>query len=67
MAVCESARLNRKLYLPLQQDRFPLDLMIEQGRFDASQIFFKGSRTEGLLYFEGLPLRLGLGLVKRLK
>lgn len=34
MAVYESARLNRKLYLPLQQDRFPLELMIEQGRFE---------------------------------
>ncbi|MBI5725349.1 MAG: Gfo/Idh/MocA family oxidoreductase [Planctomycetes bacterium] len=34
MAVYESARLNRKLFLPLEQDRFPLELMIEQGRLE---------------------------------
>ena len=34
MAVYESARLNRKLYLPIAQDKFPLDLMIEAGRFE---------------------------------
>jgi len=39
----------------------------EQGRFAASQIFFKGPKTEGLFYSDGLPLFLGLGLVKRLK
>jgi hypothetical protein len=39
----------------------------EQGRFAASQIFFRGSKIEGLLYFDGLPLFLGLGLEKRLK
>jgi UDP-N-acetyl-2-amino-2-deoxyglucuronate dehydrogenase len=32
MAVYESARLNKRVPLPLQQDRFPLDLMIEEGR-----------------------------------
>ena len=31
MAIFESARLHRKLELPLQQDRFPLDTMIEDG------------------------------------
>jgi hypothetical protein len=40
---------------------------LEQGKFAANQIFFKGSKTEALLYFDGLPLFLGLGLVKRLK
>jgi hypothetical protein len=39
----------------------------EQGRLAASQIFFRGFMTEGLLYFDGLPLFLGLGLAKRLK
>jgi predicted dehydrogenase len=33
MSVYESARLNRKLYLPLQQDRFPLEAMMEKGTF----------------------------------
>ena len=32
MAVYESARLHRKLALPLEQDRFPLDLMLEDGQ-----------------------------------
>jgi predicted dehydrogenase len=35
MAAYESARLNRRLSLPIDQDIFPLDLMIEQGRFDS--------------------------------
>jgi hypothetical protein len=39
----------------------------EQGRFAVSHIFFKGSKSEGLLYVDGLPLFLALGLVKRLK
>jgi len=30
MAVFESARLRRKLELPLEQDRFPLDILIEE-------------------------------------
>ncbi len=34
MAVYESARLHRKLSLPLRQDRFPLELMIEAGTFE---------------------------------
>jgi predicted dehydrogenase len=32
MAIYESARLSKRIALPLQQDRFPLDLMIEEGR-----------------------------------
>ncbi|HUT60542.1 MAG TPA: Gfo/Idh/MocA family oxidoreductase [Phycisphaerae bacterium] len=32
MAIYESARLNQKLRLPIEQERFPLELMIEQGR-----------------------------------
>jgi predicted dehydrogenase len=32
MAVYESARLNRRIDLPLAQDRFPLEVMIEEGR-----------------------------------
>ncbi len=32
MAVYESARLNARIELPLQQDEFPLELMIEEGR-----------------------------------
>ena len=32
MAIYESARLSKRVSLPLQQDRFPLDLMIEEGR-----------------------------------
>ena len=40
---------------------------LEQGKFAASQIFFKGSKIEALLYLDGLPLFLGLGLAKRLK
>ncbi|MCZ7646845.1 MAG: Gfo/Idh/MocA family oxidoreductase [Planctomycetota bacterium] len=32
MAVYESARLARPVVLPLRQDRFPLDAMIEEGR-----------------------------------
>ena len=39
----------------------------EQGRLAASQIFFRGFKTEGLLYFDGLPLFLGLGLDKALE
>jgi hypothetical protein len=39
----------------------------EQGRLAASHIRFKGSMTEGLLYFEGLPRFFGFGFVKRLK
>jgi predicted dehydrogenase len=35
MAAYESARLNRRLILPVEQERFPLDLMIEQGRFES--------------------------------
>lgn len=31
MAVFESARLHRRIRLPLDQDRYPLDIMIEQG------------------------------------
>ena len=31
MAVFESARLRKKIFLPLEQDRYPLDIMIEQG------------------------------------
>ncbi len=31
MAVFESARLRKKIALPLDQDRYPLDIMIEQG------------------------------------
>jgi predicted dehydrogenase len=31
MGIYESARLNRKLTLPLEQDRFPLEVMIETG------------------------------------
>jgi predicted dehydrogenase len=31
MAIYESARLHRRLDLPLEQERFPLELMIEQG------------------------------------
>lgn len=31
MAIYESARLHRKIELPLQQDRFPLEIMIEKG------------------------------------
>jgi UDP-N-acetyl-2-amino-2-deoxyglucuronate dehydrogenase len=31
MAVFESARLRKKIILPLDQDRYPLDMMIEQG------------------------------------
>lgn len=34
MAIYESARLHRKITLPLQQDRFPLELMIEEGRWE---------------------------------
>lgn len=33
MAVYESARLRRKLRLPLAQERFPLELMMEEGVF----------------------------------
>jgi predicted dehydrogenase len=32
MAVYESARLNRRIELPLRQDDFPLQLMIDEGR-----------------------------------
>ena len=32
MAVYESARLNQRIELPLQQDEYPLKLMIEEGR-----------------------------------
>ncbi len=32
MAVYESARLNKRIELPLQQDEFPLKLMIDEGR-----------------------------------
>ncbi len=32
MAVYESARLNRRIRMPLRQDRFPLEIMIEEGR-----------------------------------
>lgn len=32
MAIYESARLNRKIRMPLRQDRFPLEIMIEEGR-----------------------------------
>lgn len=31
MAVFESSRLRKKIVLPLEQDRYPLDIMIEQG------------------------------------
>jgi predicted dehydrogenase len=34
MGIYESARLNRKIELPFQQDRFPLELMIESGQFE---------------------------------
>jgi UDP-N-acetyl-2-amino-2-deoxyglucuronate dehydrogenase len=32
MAVYESARLNERIVLPLEQDRFPLEIMIEEKR-----------------------------------
>ena len=32
MAIFESARLRKKIELPLDQPRFPLDIMIEEGR-----------------------------------
>lgn len=32
MAIYESARVSKRIRLPLEQDRFPLDLMIEDGR-----------------------------------
>ncbi|MFW5870824.1 MAG: hypothetical protein ACOCVL_04055 [Candidatus Sumerlaeota bacterium] len=32
MAIYESARLNKKMALPLEQERFPLEIMIEEGR-----------------------------------
>ncbi len=32
MAIYESARLSKKITLPLEQDRFPLEVMIEDGR-----------------------------------
>jgi predicted dehydrogenase len=32
IAVFESARLNNRVELPIQQDRFPLELLIEEGR-----------------------------------
>ena len=32
MAIYESARLHRRVRLPLEQERFPLELMIETGR-----------------------------------
>jgi UDP-N-acetyl-2-amino-2-deoxyglucuronate dehydrogenase len=31
MAIFESARLHKRIRLPLEQDRYPLDIMIEQG------------------------------------
>jgi predicted dehydrogenase len=31
MAIYESARLRKKIELPLQQDRFPLEIMVEKG------------------------------------
>ena len=31
MAVFESARLHKRIRLPLEQDRYPLDIMLEQG------------------------------------
>lgn len=34
MALYESARINRKVTLPLKQDRFPLELMFEEGQFE---------------------------------
>jgi predicted dehydrogenase len=32
LAIYESSRLRQKIQLPLQQDRYPLDIMIEQGQ-----------------------------------
>ena len=32
MAIYESARLHKKITLPLQQDRFPLELMVAEGK-----------------------------------
>ncbi|MDX2111134.1 MAG: Gfo/Idh/MocA family oxidoreductase [Verrucomicrobiota bacterium] len=32
MAIYESARLHKKLSLPLQQERFPLEIMVEKGQ-----------------------------------
>lgn len=34
MAIYESARLHARLPLPLQQERFPLELMLEAGQFE---------------------------------
>ena len=31
MAIYESARLHRLITMPLQQDRFPLEIMLEKG------------------------------------
>jgi hypothetical protein len=41
--------------------------LFEHGRLAASHIRFNGLTIKGLLYTDGFPRLLGLGLVKRLK